>query len=111
MSPRLSGDNLFKILAALLAASAAVILIVTGYELFVGSFSVLQRFGLYFFTGTKWNPVQTKVNREIYDMPPVSCTGNNLCRFSPKSPNKQDGMPEESRMFMSRRAAEESCAL
>lgn len=66
MNPRLSGDNLFKILAALLAASAAVILIVTGYELFVGSFSVLQRFGLYFFTGTRWNPVQTKVNPEIY---------------------------------------------
>lgn len=66
MNPRLSGDNLFKILAALLAASAAVILIATGYELFVGSLPVLQRFGLYFFTGTKWNPVQTKVNPEIY---------------------------------------------
>jgi phosphate transport system permease protein len=66
MSPRLSGDNLFKILAALLAASAAVILIATGYELFVGSSPVLQRFGLYFFTGTKWNPVETRVNPEIY---------------------------------------------
>ena len=66
MNPKLSGDNLFKILAALLAASAAVILIAIGYELFAGSLPVLQRFGLYFFTGTKWNPVQTKVNPEIY---------------------------------------------
>jgi phosphate transport system permease protein len=66
MSLRLTGDNLFKALAAVLAASAAVILIVTGYELVVGSLPVLQRFGIYFFTGTKWNPVSTKVNPEIY---------------------------------------------
>lgn len=66
MSPRLSGDNLFKTLTALVAVSAAVILMVTAYELFVGSFPVLRNFGIYFFTGTKWNPVQTKVNPEIY---------------------------------------------
>jgi phosphate transport system permease protein len=63
MNTRLSGDNLFKILAAALAASAAVILIVTGYTLLAGSGPVLQRFGTYFFTGTQWNPVE---GREIF---------------------------------------------
>jgi phosphate transport system permease protein len=66
MSPRLSGDNLFKTLTALLAVSAAVIIIAIAYELFIGSLPVLQRFGIYFFTDTKWNPVQTKINPEIY---------------------------------------------
>jgi phosphate transport system permease protein len=59
----LSGDNLFKILATILAASAVVILAVTGYTLFTGSLPVLQRFGLYFFVGTQWNPV---AGREIF---------------------------------------------
>jgi phosphate transport system permease protein len=66
MSPRLSGDNLFKTLTALLAVSAAVIITTIAYELFTGSLPVLQRFGIYFFTGTKWNPVQTAINPEIY---------------------------------------------
>jgi len=66
MNPRLAADNLFKTLAAVLAASAAVILIVTGYTLLTGSFPVLQRFGTYFFTGTQWNPVQTQLNPEIF---------------------------------------------
>jgi phosphate transport system permease protein len=59
----LSGDNLFKILATILAASAVVILVVTGYTLFTGSLPVLQRFGPYFFVGTQWNPV---AGREIF---------------------------------------------
>ncbi len=63
MNPRLSGDNLFRILAATLTASAALILAVTGYTLFKGSLPVLQRFGLYFFTGTQWNPV---LGKEIF---------------------------------------------
>lgn len=54
---RWSKDSLFKVLAAVLAASAAVILLVTGYTLFTGSLPVLQRYGLYFFIGTQWNPV------------------------------------------------------
>jgi phosphate transport system permease protein len=66
MSPRLSGDNLFKTLAALLAVSAVVILIAIAYQLSIGSLPVLRQFGIYFFTGTKWNPVQTKLNPEIY---------------------------------------------
>jgi phosphate transport system permease protein len=63
MNPGLSGDNMFKILATALAASAVVILIITGSTLFTGSLPVLERFGLYFFTGTQWNPV---VGREIF---------------------------------------------
>jgi len=60
---KLSVDNLFMFLAALLAASAAVILIVTGFTLFNGSLPVLQRFGFDFLIGTKWNPVE---GREIF---------------------------------------------
>ncbi len=60
MKLKFSGDNLFKTLATVLAASAAFILLVTAYTLFTGSLPVLQRFGLYFFTGTRWNPVTGK---------------------------------------------------
>jgi phosphate transport system permease protein len=63
MKWRLSGDNLFKTLATILASSAAFILLITAYTLFAGSLPVLQRFGIYFFTGTQWNPV---VGREIF---------------------------------------------
>ena len=63
MNWRLSGDNLFKTVAAILAASAAFILLITAYTLFTGSLPVLQQFGLYFFTGTQWNPV---LGREIF---------------------------------------------
>lgn len=63
MKTGLTGDGFFKILAEVLAASAAIILLVTGYTLFTGSLPVLERFGLYFFTGTEWNPV---VGREIF---------------------------------------------
>jgi phosphate transport system permease protein len=63
MNPKLSADNLFKFLAAVLAASAAAILIVTGYALFTGSLLVLRRFGISFFVGTQWNPVE---GREIF---------------------------------------------
>ena len=63
MNLKLSVDNLFMFLAALLAASAAVILIVTGFTLFNGSLPVLQRFGFDFLIGTKWNPVE---GREIF---------------------------------------------
>ncbi len=54
VGPKLAGDNLFKIVAAILAASATVILVATGYTLLTGSVPVLQRFGGSFFTGTKW---------------------------------------------------------
>jgi phosphate transport system permease protein len=58
MSKKITRDNLFKVLSAVTAASAAVILIVTAYTLSTGSIPVLQRFGTYFFVGTTWNPVE-----------------------------------------------------
>jgi phosphate transport system permease protein len=60
---KLTGDNLFKIIAAAVAASAIVILLITGYTLTTGSVPVLQRFGSNFFFGTAWNPVE---GREVY---------------------------------------------
>jgi len=58
-----SADNVFKILVAVLAASALIILLITGYTLLSGSLPVLERFGLSFFTGTQWNPVE---GREVF---------------------------------------------
>ena len=63
MNQRTSADNIFKILTAILAASALVILIITGYTLLSGSLPVLERFGISFFTGTQWNPVE---GREVF---------------------------------------------
>lgn len=57
-------DNLFKLLAAVLAAASLVILVITGYTLLTGSLPVFQRFGfLGFLTGIKWNPVE---GREVF---------------------------------------------
>jgi phosphate transport system permease protein len=60
---KINGDYLFQILVALLAASAALILVITGYTLVSGSLPVLEQFGLRFFTGTSWNPVE---GREVF---------------------------------------------
>jgi phosphate transport system permease protein len=57
------GDSLFKILTAAIAASAAIILIVTLYTLVAGSTQTLQRFGTNFLFGTSWNPVE---GREVF---------------------------------------------
>ena len=46
-----------------MAASALVILIITGYVLASGSVPVIQTFGTNFFVGTAWNPVE---GREVY---------------------------------------------
>jgi phosphate transport system permease protein len=51
-------DDIFRILTAVVAASAVVIFALTAYTLASGSLPVLQRFGTYFFTGTAWNPVE-----------------------------------------------------
>lgn len=58
MQVRLTGDNIFKVLTAVVAASAVVILIATAYILITGSEPTLQRFGTNFFFGTSWNPVE-----------------------------------------------------
>jgi phosphate transport system permease protein len=63
MSKKLTGDNLFKVIAAVLAASAIAILLISAYVLLLGSFPVLQKEGFYFIIGTKWNPVP---GREIF---------------------------------------------
>ncbi|MGD0070945.1 MAG: phosphate ABC transporter permease subunit PstC [Candidatus Bathyarchaeia archaeon] len=60
---KLTGDNLFKTIAAIVAASAMIILLITGYTLTTGSVPVLQRFGSNFFFGTAWNPVE---GRELF---------------------------------------------
>jgi phosphate transport system permease protein len=60
---KLTADNAFKILTAIIAASAAIILTINAYTLTGGSMPVLQRFGAYFFTGTTWNPIE---GREMF---------------------------------------------
>jgi phosphate transport system permease protein len=67
MSKKITGDNLFKILTAVIAASALVILAVTSYTLSTGSLPVWQKFGINFLTGTVWNPVQ---GREVFGVLP-----------------------------------------
>ncbi|MCL1977636.1 MAG: phosphate ABC transporter permease subunit PstC [Candidatus Bathyarchaeota archaeon] len=57
---KLTGDNIFKILAAVVAASALVILLIIGYTLAEGSVPVLREFGLSFFFGQQWNPIAGK---------------------------------------------------
>ncbi len=50
-------DNIFKVAAGIVAASAVVILLLNAYILISGSTIVLNRYGLDFITGTNWNPV------------------------------------------------------
>ncbi|MCL1970754.1 MAG: phosphate ABC transporter permease subunit PstC [Candidatus Bathyarchaeota archaeon] len=64
---KITGDNLFKIFATIIAASALIILIITGYTLLKGSIPAIQNFGLNFFFGQQWNPVE---GREIYGILP-----------------------------------------
>ena len=59
----LSGDRIFKLVSAVIAASAAVILAITAFTLINGSVTVLNQFGLSFFTSVKWNPA---VGHEVY---------------------------------------------
>lgn len=63
IKPKLTGDNLFQIIAASVAASAIIILLITGYVLTTGSVPVVQRFGANFFLGNAWNPVE---GRELF---------------------------------------------
>lgn len=58
MGKKITGDNVFKLAAAIIAASAAVILIVNAYVLITGSSLVLQKEGLGFLTKVSWNPVE-----------------------------------------------------
>jgi phosphate transport system permease protein len=60
---KLTGDNTFKVLTAIVTASALIILIATAYVLSSGAIPVVQKFGLYYFLGTSWNPVE---GRQLY---------------------------------------------
>jgi phosphate transport system permease protein len=63
VSHKSKGDFIFKYLAAIMAASALVLLIIIGYELTTGSSLVIKTFGTDFFVGTKWIPNE---GREFY---------------------------------------------
>jgi phosphate transport system permease protein len=58
MKIKITGDKIFKVAAGIIVASAAVILLANVYVLATGSTVVLQRYGLNFFSGTNWNPVE-----------------------------------------------------
>jgi phosphate transport system permease protein len=62
LQKKLKGDNLFKALVAVIAASALVIVLVTAYVLVTGSSLALQTYGINFLTGTQWNPVSGAEN-------------------------------------------------
>jgi phosphate transport system permease protein len=62
LKKKLTGDNVFKTVAAVIAASALIILILTAYVLITGSSLALQTFGPGFVTGTQWNPVEGREN-------------------------------------------------
>jgi phosphate transport system permease protein len=62
-----TGDNAFKALTIIIATSALIILLITGYTLIKGSIPVVQNFGLNFFFVQQWNPVES---REVYGILP-----------------------------------------
>ncbi|MDR0461534.1 MAG: phosphate ABC transporter permease subunit PstC [Nitrososphaerota archaeon] len=64
---KLTGDKIFKISATIIATSALAILLITGYTLAVGSVPVIQKFGLNFFFGQQWNPIEGK---EVFNILP-----------------------------------------
>ncbi len=56
MTRKLTGDKVFQILVAVIAASAAVVFILNTYVLVSGSTLALSEFGVRFLTGINWNP-------------------------------------------------------
>jgi phosphate transport system permease protein len=67
MAKKITGDNVFKILAGIIAASAIAILVINAYVLATGSTVVFQKFGLGFLVGRNWNPVE---GRESFGLLP-----------------------------------------
>jgi phosphate transport system permease protein len=55
------GDNIFELVTALVASSILVILGLMVFELIRGSQLSIQRFGVGFLTGTKWDPAISHV--------------------------------------------------
>jgi len=64
---KITGDNTFKILTTIIATSALIILFITGYTLVKGAIPAVQTYGLNFFFGQQWNPVE---GREVYGILP-----------------------------------------
>ena len=58
MARRITGDKVFAVLIAVLAASALVIIVADTYVLASGSTLVFGTFGPSFLTGTNWNAVE-----------------------------------------------------
>src|SRR5665647_1691598 len=58
MARKITGDKIFQIIIAVIAASALAILILNTYVLATGSSLVFGQFGLSYITGTSWNPVE-----------------------------------------------------
>jgi phosphate transport system permease protein len=58
MAKRITGDKIFAIMVALIAASALVILVADAYVLASGSTIVFGTYGTKFLTGTNWNAVE-----------------------------------------------------
>ena len=67
MMRRITGDKIFQIAIAAIAASALVILVANAYVLTSGSALVFDTFGLDFLTGTSWNAVE---GREAFGVLP-----------------------------------------
>jgi phosphate transport system permease protein len=62
MARRITGDKVFQIIIAVIAASALVILVANAFILSTGSSLVFGQFGLNYLTGTSWNPVEGRQN-------------------------------------------------
>ena len=58
MARKITGDKVFQIAVAAIAASALVILILISYVLVSGSTLVFRTYGPDFLTSTSWNPVE-----------------------------------------------------
>ncbi|MEM2961045.1 MAG: phosphate ABC transporter permease subunit PstC [Candidatus Bathyarchaeia archaeon] len=56
-----TGDNIFKMVSALIASSVIIILGLMGYELVTGSRISIETFGLGFIVGTVWDPAIKRV--------------------------------------------------
>jgi phosphate transport system permease protein len=57
MKSKFTGDNIFKVLTGVIAASAAVVLLINAYILITGSTTAFTTSGFSFLTGNNWNHV------------------------------------------------------
>jgi phosphate transport system permease protein len=67
MTKKLTGDNIFKFAAGIIAATALIILVISAYVLVTGSTTVFGKEGFNFIIGINWNPVE---GRESFGLLP-----------------------------------------